>query len=311
MSDRNVLWTEKHRPSTLDDYLFHDSNQKVTVNKMIEDRDIPHLLLSGVQGSGKTTLALILIDALEIDEVDLLSLNASDENSVDVMRDKIKRFISTYAMGDFKIVHLEEADYLTPNAQAVLRRMMEEYHDSARFILTCNYVNKIIPAIRSRTQEFHFTRHDVNDVTEWVATLLVKEGVKFDLDLLDKYVRVGYPDIRKIINLLQQNSKTGKLLPLVDASGSGEYKLKLLDYIENDDWVSARELCCSQVAAEEWEEIYTFLYKSLGKSKKFSNPDYFDAGVVAIADHLRNHALVADPEINAAALFIKLKRIGK
>lgn len=310
MPDKNSLWVERYRPRNLDNYIFHDPNQKTAITTMLNERDIPHLLLAGVQGSGKTTLALIIINDLETDPMDLLTLNASDENSVDVMRDKIKAFVSTYAVGDHKIVHLEEADYLTANAQAVLRRMMEEYSESARFILTCNYTSKIIPAVRSRCQEFKFNRHNVDDVTEYVAKILLKEKVAFDLKLLDKYVRVGYPDIRKIINLLQQNSKTGKLADLQNAEGSGEYKLQLLRHIEEDDWESARELVCGTVTAEEWEDVYRFLYENLDKTKKFSDRKTWESGIFAIADHLYRHALVADPEINGAALFIKLSQLG-
>jgi DNA polymerase III delta prime subunit len=311
MSDKNALWVERYRPQTLDDYIFHDENQKVTITSMLEEGSIPHLLFSGVAGSGKTTIALIIINQLEIEPVDLLSLNASDENSVDVMRDKIKGFISTYALGKFKVVHLEEADYLTPNAQAVLRRMMEDYADTARFILTCNLAHRIIAPLRSRCQEFKFVKHDVNDITELVANILIKEKVKFKLELLDTYVRIGYPDIRKIINLLQQNSKTGELIPQPKASGSDDYKFKLLECVERDDWVGARQICCSQVATDEWEEVYRFLYDSLDKSKKYKIQNNWESGINAIADHMTKHAISADPEINGASLFIKLGQIGR
>lgn len=307
--NKHKLWVEKYRPQTLDDYVFHDENQRTAIESMIEDGSIPHLLLSGVQGSGKTTLALIIINALGVDKMDVLTLNASDENSVDVMREKIKAFISTYAMGDFKIVHLEEADYVSLAGQAVLRRMMEEYADSARFILTCNYENKIQPAIKSRCQHFRFTKHDITDVTENVAGILIQEHVKFDLDLLDKYVRVGYPDIRKIINMLQQNSRTGTLMPLVSESEAGDYKFKLLGCIETDDWFAARKLACEQVAAEEWEGVYRFLYENLDKAPKFSTQEKWEAGIVVVADHLYKHSIVADPEINAAAMFIRLTQL--
>lgn len=310
MPDKKALWVEKYRPETLDNYIFHDPAQKTAITHMLDEGSIPHLLLAGVQGSGKTTLALILIKALDIDPMDLLTLNASDENSVDVMRDKIKGFVSTYAVGDLKIVHLEEADYLTANAQAVLRRMMEEYSETARFILTCNYTSKIIPAVKSRCQEFKFNRHNIDDVTEFVATILISEKVNFDLTRLDKYVRVGYPDIRKIINLVQQNSKTGTLATLEHAEGSGEYKLQLLRHIEEDDWQAARKLACSSVTAEDWEEVYRFLYENLHKTPKFSDQRLWESGIFAIADHLYRHALVADPEINGAAMFIKLSQLG-
>lgn len=303
---KHKLWVEKYRPATLDDYVFHDTSQKTAITSMVKDGSIPHLLFSGVQGSGKTTLAIIITNELGLDPVDVLEINASDENSVDDIRTKIKSFISTFAMGDYKVVHLEEADYLSPNAQAVLRRMMEDYSDSARFILTCNYTNKILPAIRSRCQEFTFSKHDVVEVTELLANILIKEGVKFDLDLLDKYIRTGYPDIRKIINLIQQNSHTGKLSPIKQDDGSGDYKFKLLDMIEADDWNGARNLVCSNVTPEEWQDVYRFLYENLNKAPKFSNQDAYERGIVVIAEYLYKHSLVADPEINAAAMFITL-----
>ncbi len=307
--DKHALWVEKYRPQTLEEYIFHDNNQRIAIERMIEDKTIPHLLLSGVQGSGKTTLALVIINELGFETTDVLTLNASDENSVDVMRDKIKSFISTFAMGDFKVVHLEEADYITAAGQAVLRRMMEEYADTARFILTCNYENKIIPAIKSRTQHFRFQKHDVDAVTESVAKILLQEKIKFDLDLLDKYVRVGYPDIRKIINSLQQNSHGGSLMPLVSEGAVGDYKFELLELIETDNWFEARKLTCGEVAAEEWEDVYRFLYENLHKAPKYSTQAKWEEGIIVIADHLYKHALVADPEINAAAMYIRLAQI--
>lgn len=307
--DKHALWVEKFRPQTLTEYIFHDENQRVAIERMIEDGTIPHLLLSGVQGSGKTTLALVIINELDLDTTDVLTLNASDENSVDVMRDKIKSFVSTFAMGDFKIVHLEEADYITANGQAVLRRMMEEYADSARFILTCNYENKIIPAVKSRCQHYRFKKHDINEVTEATAKILLQESIKFDLDLLDKYVRVGYPDIRKIINLLQQNSHGGSLMVMASEGEAGDYKFELLDMIEKDDWFGARKLTCGEVASEEWEGVYKFLYENLHKAPKYSVQEKWEEGIVIIADHLYKHALVADPEINAAAMYIRLAQV--
>lgn len=307
--NKHALWVERYRPQTLDDYIFHDENQRLAFESMVEDGTVPHLILSGVQGSGKTSLALIMIRALGIDDTDVLTINASDQNSVEDMRTTIKSFVSTFAMGDFKIVHLEEADYISLAGQAALRRMMEEYENTARFILTCNYENKIQPAIKSRSQHFRFTKHDVVDVTEYVAQILMQEHIKFDLDLLDKYVRVGYPDIRKVINSLQQNSRTGTLMPLTGEGDSGDYKFKLLEFIETDDWFNARKLTCEQVTAEEWESVYRFLYENLDKAPKFSNQDKWEAGIVIVADHLYKHGIVADPEINAAAMFIRLTQL--
>jgi len=268
-SSKHVLWVEKYRPHTLSEYVFHDDSHRKAFKQMVENKTIPHLLLSGVQGSGKTTISQVLINELDLDPTDVLTINASDENSVDTMRDKIKSFISTYAMGDFKIVHLEEADYISPNGQAILRRFMEDFHDSARFILTCNYANKILPAIKSRSQEFRFKAADTDEITEFVAKILISENVKIDIALLDKYVAVGYPDIRKIINMLQQNVIDNVLQPLTAKTEAGDYKFRLLDMIAVDNWQGARELACANVATEEWEDVYRFLYENLHKSKKF------------------------------------------
>lgn len=308
MNDKHALWVEKYRPTSIEEYIFHDENFKKSIQRMIVDQSIPHLLLSGVQGSGKTTLAKIFTSALKMEDTDVIIINASDENSVEVMRDKIKSFVSTFAMGNFKIVNLEEADYLSPNAQAVLRQLMEEYSDTARFILTCNYENKIIPAIKSRCQQFRFTKPDRDAVAEFAAKVLLSEKVKFTLELLDGYVAVGYPDIRKIINLLQQNTIDGKLLSL-DMTETGDYKFKLLELIETGDWINARKLACDQVSTEEWEDVYKFLYENLNKSPSFTTRDKWEAGIVIIADHLYKHGLVADPEINAAAMFIRLGQV--
>ena len=160
MSDRRRLWFEKYRPKTLDEYVFHDDTQERIIRRMLADESIPHLLLSGVQGSGKTSLAQILIHELDVDPIDVLFINASSENSVDTMREKITSFISTFAMGNFKVIVLDEADYITLPGQAILRNMMESYADNARFILTCNYENKIIPQIKSRCQQFRFKAPD-------------------------------------------------------------------------------------------------------------------------------------------------------
>lgn len=305
-ASKHSLWVEKYRPETLDEYVFHDPAQRTAVERFIADKSIPHLLLTGVQGSGKSTLAQILIRELDLDDTDVLKINGSDENSVDDIRNKIKGFITTFPLGEFKVVHIEEADYLTPNAQAVMRVLMEDYVDIARFILTCNYENKIIPAIKSRSQHFRFQASDKNEVTEFAAKILIAEKVKFDIDLLDRYVKIAYPDIRKIVNLLHQHSSDGELTPPNTEGSSGDYKFELLNLIDRDDWVKARLLCCDNVLAEEWEGVYAFLYENLSRAPKFQDRDRWENGIVTIADHLYKHSLVADPEINAAAMFIKL-----
>lgn len=307
--DLSAIWVEKYRPYYIDDYIFQDKSQRRLILQMIADENIPHLLLSGTQGSGKTTLARILVHELDLEPTDLLVINASDENSVDVMRDKIKAFITTFAMGSFKIVNLEEADYLSPNAQAVLRQMMEQFSNSCRFILTCNYENKIIPAIKSRCQQFHFKAFDRDNIIDRIESILAKERVSFERVDVEDYVAISYPDIRKAINLVQQYSVNGNLSKPSKVQEAGDYKFKLLDLLSTDDWLETRKLLCANVNAEEWEGVYRFLYENLNKSTKFSEPAKWEEGIVIISDHLYRHSLVADPEINAAAMFIRLAQI--
>lgn len=309
MTSLDKLWSEKWRPKSLDECIFQDTTHKKAFAKMVATRSIPHLLLSGTPGSGKTTIARILIQEMSIEETDVMTINASEENSVDTIRDKIKAFITTFAFGPFKIVHMQEADYITPNGQAVLRVMMEEFSDVVRFILTCNHENKIIPAIKSRCQHYRFQAFDKNDIAEKIATILAVEKVKFDLDLVDKYVVLGYPDIRKITNLVQQNSIGGTLLSPTSGGEVGDYKFELIGCIEQDNWQAARKVVCASVVPEEWEFVYRFLYENLDKSNKFSDKDKWEAGIVVIAEHLYKNSLVADQEINAAAMFIRLSQL--
>jgi len=309
MVNKNILWVEKYRPATLDQYVFHDNTHKIAFEQMVNTRTLPHLLLSGSCGTGKTTLAKILINSLNIDDTDHLLINASDENSVDDIRDKVKGFISSVALSDIKIVQLEEADYLSQPAQAILRKYMEEFNEQARFILTCNYEHKIIPPLRSRVQQYRFTASNRDEITEFAAKILIAEGVQFNIELLDRYIAVGYPDIRKIIQLLQQNTIDGVLMSTTVQSESNDYKFKLIEFISNDQWPAARKLCCDNVATEEWEDLYKFLYLNLHKSSKFSDNTKWENGIVTIAEHLYKHGLIADPEINGAAMFIRLSQI--
>jgi replication factor C small subunit len=206
------LWTEKYRPNTVEGYVFRDESQKRQVQTWIKDQSIPHLLLSGSPGIGKTTLAKLLLNEIGIEDFDLLEINASRQRGIDEVKNRITNFISMIPFGPFKVVLLDEADFLTPEAQAAMRGVMEEYSNTSRFILTCNHPNKIIPAIHSRCQQMHFASIDQTEFTARAATILVEENVEFDLDLLDTYVKATYPDLRKCINLLQQNSISGSLI---------------------------------------------------------------------------------------------------
>lgn len=304
------LWCEKYRPQKISEYVFHNEIHKSQIMHMISEKEVPNLLFSGVQGSGKTTLAKILIRELDVDDtVDLLTINGSEENGVDMIRDKIKNFSYGYSIGRFKIVFIDEADYLSANAQAILRGLIEEVSDSCRFILTCNYLNKIIPALRSRFQEYNFQAPDKADVVQYAATILMSEKIDFDVDDLLILINSAYPDIRKIVYKLQQFSHSGKLVLNMNETDSSDYKFKIIDVISSGDFKALRKLVCENVPKEEYEEVYRVLYDNLHKAPKFNDIAKYEKGIVTIANYLYRNTLIADTEINAAAMFIELGNI--
>ena len=300
------LWVEQYRPRDVDGYVFRDEAQRSQVQAWIKEGSIPHLIFSGAAGIGKTTLAKILINSLGVDEYDVLELNASRENNVDTVRDRITNFVSTMPFGKFKIVLLDEADYLSPNAQAALRGVMEQYAQTARFILTCNYPHKIIPALHSRCQGFHIEKVDHTEFTARAATVLVNEGVEFDLDVLDSYVKATYPDLRKCINLVQQNVVDGVLQkPQAGDSNQSDWMLSAIDLFKAGEYKPARELIVSQARPEEYDEVYRFMYRNLelwGKSQLQQ-----DQAIIIIRDGMAKSSLCADPEINLSATLIELQ----
>jgi DNA polymerase III delta prime subunit len=301
------LWVEKYRPKTVEGYVFRDEHQKSQIQQWIKDGSIPHLLLSGNAGIGKTTLAKILFNELKIQEFDILEINASRTNSVDDVRDKIVNFVQMIPFGDFKVVLLDEADYLSPNAQAALRGVMEEYHTTARFILTCNYPNKIIPAIHSRCQGFHIAKVDQTEFTARMATILMEENIVFDLDTLDTFVKATYPDLRKCINMVQMNSMDGALhTPEKGDSGGADYKIEMVELFKKGKIQEARKLVCGQARPEEMEEIYRWLYDNVDI---FGDEAKQDKAVLVIKQGLVDHTLVIDPEINLAATLIRLANV--
>jgi replication factor C small subunit len=299
------LWTEKYRPSTVDGYVFRDDVQRKQVQSWIDDGTIPHLLFSGSAGVGKTTLAKILINSLGVNKFDTLEINASRENSVDTIRDKITNFVSTMSFGEFKVVLLDEADYISPNGQAALRGVMETYASNARFILTCNYPNKIIPALHSRCQGFHIEKVDKTDFTARIAQVLIDENVDFDLDVLDSYVKATYPDLRKCLNMCQMNSSSGTLVaPSGDEGGTQDYKLIAVNLFKQGKIKEARKLLCTSVRPDAMEEVYRWLYDNLDLFGE--TDDQRDQAILAIRNGLVNHSFVADPEINLSATLVEL-----
>ena len=299
------LWTEKYRPNTVDGYVFRDDIQRKQVQSWIDDGTIPHLLFSGSAGVGKTTLAKILINSLGVNKFDTLEINASRENSVEVIREKITNFVGTMSFGDFKVVLLDEADYISPNGQAALRGVMETYASNARFILTCNYPNKIIPALHSRCQGFHIEKVDKTDFTSRIAQVLIDENVEFDLDVLDSYIKATYPDLRKCLNMCQMNSNGGTLAsPQGDEGGTQDYKLSAVDMFKQGKIKEARQLLCTSVRPDAMEEVYRWLYDNVDL---FGDTDeQKDQAILAIRNGLVNHSFAADPEINLSATLVEL-----
>jgi DNA polymerase III delta prime subunit len=303
-----AMWVEKYRPKDIDGYVFRDQHQKDQVVSWIQEKSIPHLLFSGSAGVGKTTLAKILIEHIGVQETDVMLANGSKEARKIEWVDKLINFCQTMPFGDFKVVLIDEADFMNINSvQPALRNLMEDYSNSVRFILTCNYPNKILPAIHSRCQTIHIEKTNQVEFTARVATILVEEGVEFDLDTLDSYVKAVYPDLRKCINNVQSNSISKVLVkPNQNNDDQKDYRFEMVELFKAGKISEARKLVCSKAAPDEIGEIHRWLYDNV---ELFGTEEQQEKAIHIIKQGLVDHALVIDPEINLASTLIRLSHI--
>ena len=306
MQNEHTLWVEKYRPSNLDTYIGNDQ-LKSKVKVYLESGDLPHLLLYGKAGTGKTTLAKLLVNNIECD---YLYINASDENNVETVRTKVKSFASTMGFKDYKVIILDECDYITPNAQAALRNLMETFSKHCRFILTCNFVERIIDPIQSRCQSFQVIPPDRKQVAIHLSNILHSEGVESEVSDIALLVNSGYPDIRRVINSAQRQSIDDKLTIDKQSIIENDYKLKLLKILEIQDRKSAfkniRQLMAdSQV--KDYADLFRLLYDEVDSYGK----GHIAECILVIAKYELSDSQVVDKEINAMAMIIELLGVIK
>jgi replication factor C small subunit len=298
----NSLWVEKYRPDTLEGYVGNEHIlEKVKI--YIENEDVPHLLLYGVAGTGKTTLAKIITNQIDCD---VMYINASDENSVDAVRDKIRGFASSMGFRKWKVVILDEADYLTPNAQAALRNLMETFSKSTRFILTCNYVEKVIDPIQSRCQTFAITPPSKKEVAKRLFDILNEEGVEFQNEDLAILVNSGYPDIRRVLNAAQRQVVKGQLKIDSTSTIQANYADDIVEVLCWDNDIKDKFTKIRQIIADSKVKDFTPLYRTL-----YDRVDTYASGKVGqtilnIADGQYKDSMVVDKEINVMAMMLNI-----
>lgn len=296
------LWVDTYGPKTLDQIIFASEADRENFRAYVREGSIPNVMLVGPRGTGKSSLSKVLVKELNLDSMDVLKINCSDEK-IDAIRDKVKTFAYTMPIGPFKLVRLEEMDGLSHDAQKLLRDLVEEVSSSCRFVSTLNYENRILPELKDRFQVYHFAALNKDDVLIRLAEILETEKVAFELADLEKVAAAAHPSMRKAIILLEKGSKSGTL-KIMGEGAVTDWKLQLLPLLETGDLRAARKLVCESATKEELVDIFRFLCDNIHRVKTLKGKE--DQAVVLIAQYQYQHAFVADPEIQVAALFIEL-----
>lgn len=300
----NNLWVEKYRPSKLSEYVGNE-DFKERLQNYLNEGEIPHLLLFGAKpGTGKTTAAKLIANHLDCD---FLYINASSENNVDTIRTKVTNFVSTIGFKKWKIVILDEFDFTTSNAQAALRNLMETFSKGARFILTCNYVEKIIEPIQSRCVPFHILPPNKGEVAKRCIEILDLEGIKYEKKDVASVINRSYPDMRRIINNLQSLSKSGTLKLDAQIAAAANYMDDILEELKTfksppDAFKNIRKII-AESRVKSFEELYRFLYDNLDE---FAKNGHQAATILAIAKTMQFDNQIVDKEIGVMSMFIEI-----
>ena len=303
---QHSLWVERYRPVSLENYIGNE-HLKTKVSKYISTGDIPHLLLHGKAGTGKTTLAKLLVSNVDCDQ---MYVNASDENNVETVRNKIKMFASSVGFKDLKVIILDECDFLTPNAQAALRNLMETFSKHCRFILTCNYVERIIDPIQSRCQSFQIIPPSKKEVAIHISKILNTESVSFENEQIVTMVNSSYPDIRRIINAIQRNIVDNQLIVDTESLVQNDYKLQVLEILQTQDKKNAFKNL-RQLLADSQIRDYADLFRLLYDEIESYGKGHIAEVILTIAKYELSDAQVVDKEINAMAMLIEILNIIK
>jgi len=301
----NSLFVEKYRSKALSEYVGNKQLKQIVL-QYIKNKDIQNLLLYGTPGTGKTTLAKIIINHIDCDS---LYINASDERGIDTIRDKVQGFASSASFKPLKIIILDEADFLTIQAQASLRNIIETYSRTTRFILTCNYLERIIDPLQSRCQVLKITPPSKKEVAQHISDILYKEYINYEVSDLVLIVNKHYPDIRKILNTCQVNNVDGKLTIDKSLIASSEYTdaiLTELKAVNKSSFKNIRQILADSNLSD-FEEIYRFLYDNLDE---YGKNDLAKALIIIEIENYIYHAnFRVDKEINVMALICSILKI--